>query len=119
MMTHTRESDAALPNSHGFTAEEAPRYSLWKPSGHTVGAAITETDADGSATWRVNIHNDELGKAVAAFLERHGAPVFSNAQKRIAYTVELERQLRIGLSPTAARDAALRVIGNSSAERIE
>ena len=100
--------DAMVAEAYGFTAQDAPRYSMWKPPGHTVGSAFMETDADGSMTWRVNIHNDALGEAVAAYLERHGAPVFSDARARKAYVAELERQLRAGLAPVTARDAALR-----------
>lgn len=102
------EAAKALAISYGIPSENAPRYSMWRPVSSPT-STIMETDVQGK-TWFLTIHNDELGYAVAAFLEQHGAPVFSSAQKHSTYTNELERRLRNGLSPVAARDEALYLV---------
>ena len=108
------ESAKDLAISYGIPPENAPRYSMWRPEGSST-STIMETDSQGK-TWFLTIHDDNLGYVVAAFLEHHGAPVFSSAQKRRAYTSALERQLRSGLSPIAARDEALRLIDASPSD---
>lgn len=109
--TEMSEAAKTVAISYGIPPENAPRYSMWRPENSST-STIMETDVQGK-TWFLTIHDDELGYVVAAFLEHHGAPVFSSAQKRRAYTGELERQLQSGLSPVAARDEALRMVDAS------
>lgn len=109
-MSHTIESDAEIAVAQGYKVEEAPLHSLWKLHGDEVGRTVCVTDGDGSATWRINIHDDTIALAVAAFLERNGAPTFARPSEREAYTSELENQLRAGLAPVQARDAALQAV---------
>ena len=108
-MSSDLKADTNVSHSYGFTETEAARYTLWKPPGPNMVATIVETDDDGR-TWRVRVHNDKLGDAFAAFLERHGAPSFSTVEERDRYLEELKQNLRSGLQLKAARDTALKTV---------
>jgi hypothetical protein len=81
-------------------------YSMWMPSDVTT-AAIQSTRVDPVRTYDEIIELDDVHAACAAYLLRSGAPVFRDAKAHNAYTNALEDRLRQGLSPAAARDAAL------------
>lgn len=85
-------------------------YSVWMP-GDVMTAAIQSTDLDPVCTYDEIIELDDVHAACAAYLVRAGAPVFRDAKAHDAYTKALEDQLRRGLPPAAARDAALRACG--------
>lgn len=109
-MSQTTETDAEIAAAQGYKVEDAPRHSLWKLPGDEVGRTVMVTDADGSGTWNIHIHNDTIAFAVAAFLEQHGAPTFVRPSEQEAYCDEMEKQLRAGLTPVQARDAALQAV---------
>ena len=116
-MSGDPEADADIAHSYGFTEEEAARYTLWRPPGPNMAATIVQTDDDGR-TWRVHVHNDKLGDAFAAFLERHGAPSFSTVQERSRYLKELEQNLCSGLQLKAARNTALESMEDHSKKKL-
>jgi len=104
------KTDEEIAAAQGYTVQDAPRHSLWKLPGDEVGRTVMVTDPDGSGTWKIHIHNDTMALAVAAFLEQHGAPTFARPSEQNAYCDEMEKQLRAGLTPVQARDAALQAV---------
>ena len=85
-------------------------YPMWMP-GDITTASIQGTSLDPVCTFDEIIEHDEVHLACAAYLVRIGAPIFTKVKAHDAYTSELERHLRQGLPPEAARDAALRATG--------
>ena len=74
-------------------------YSLWMP-GDISAAAIQFTDVELLRTYDYIIEDDEAADV--------WVPTFADTRSHTAYVNELEFQLKQGLMPKAARDAALR-----------
>lgn len=93
-----------------FLPLDVALYSVWMP-GDMETAAIQSTRLDPIRTYDEIIERDDVHAACAAYLLGSGAPVFRDAKAHRDYTRALENQLRRGLAPAAARDAALRESG--------
>ena len=89
-------------------------YSVWMP-GDVTTAAIQSTSLDPICTYHEIIELDDVHAACTAYLVRVDAPVFRDARAHRDYTRALEDQLRRGLPPAEARDAALWAIDAQSA----
>ena len=85
-------------------------YSVRMP-GDVTTSVILSTRLDPIRTYYEIIEIDDVAEACTTYLIRMGAPVFRDARARRDYTNALEGQLRQGLAPTEARDAALRACG--------
>ena len=90
-------------------------YSMWMP-GDITTASILGTRLHPVGTYDEIIEPDDVHLACAAYLVRIGAPIFTKVKAHDAYTSELERQLRQGMPPEAARDAALKATGTLKPE---
>ena len=92
-----------------YLTRDIALYSLWMP-GDISTSAIQFTDSELLVTFSYIIEKDDIADVCTTYLVNAGAPVFTDAKLRRAYTTELENQLRHGLSPEAAREAALREV---------
>jgi hypothetical protein len=100
-----------------FLPLDVALYSVWMPGDPTT-AAIQSTRLDPVCTYDEIVELDDVHAACAAYLLRSGAPVFRDANARRTYTEALERRLRQGLAPAAARDAALQESDRSSMVKV-
>jgi hypothetical protein len=88
-------------------------YSIWM-QGDITTALILSTSLDPVETFDELIESDDVNQACAAYLIRMGAPVFKDVKTQDAYVDALENDLRRGIPPAEARDAALRSVGSGS-----
>ena len=85
-------------------------YSVSVP-GDVTTSSILSTRLDPVRTYYEIIELDDVADACTTYLIGAGAPVFRDVGALFAYTAALEDQLRRGLAPAAAREAALRASG--------
>ena len=82
-------------------------YSISMP-GDVTTSVIYDTWPDTLTTYYNLIEIDEVADACTKYLIQSGAPVFTDARRHRIYAKNLEAELRKGLRPAEARDAALR-----------
>ena len=90
-----------------YIIDDIALYSIWMP-GDISTSAIAVTETDSFQTFDYIIKKDDSALVCIEYLINAGAPVFKTTKLQSVYTAELENQLRRGLSPTGARDVALR-----------
>ncbi len=82
-------------------------YSI-STSGDITTSVIFVTRPETMITYYDLIEIDEVADACTRYLIQAGAPVFTEMRRLKAYTGKLEAELRKGVRPAEARDAALR-----------
>lgn len=75
--------------------------------GDVSTASIQFTDEKTFKTYFYIVEDNDAFLACVDHLVHAGAPVFTDARMQDAYATELENQLRRGVAPTDAREAAL------------
>ena len=76
--------------------------------GDMTTSVIYSTWPDTMKTYYDLVEIDEVADACTRYLIQAGAPVFTEMRRLKAYTGKLEAELRKGVRPAEARDAALR-----------
>ena len=82
-------------------------YSILMPGDMTT-SVIYSTWPDTMKTYYNLIEINEIADACTRYLIQAGTPVFTEMRRLKAYTGKLEAELRKGVRPAEARDAALR-----------
>jgi hypothetical protein len=113
MMTTTGDCPVTEEVVRSHLPLDPALYSIWMP-GDITTVSIQSTWLDPVETLCELIGNAALHRACAGYLIRMGAPVFKDAKKHDAYVDALESRLREGISPAAARDAALLAVGSAN-----
>lgn len=89
-----------------YLEKDLALYSLHMP-GDISTSSIQFTDERIFRTYFFIVENNDAFLACVDYLVHAGAPVFTDARMQAAYATELEDQLRRGVAPTDAREAAL------------
>jgi hypothetical protein len=113
MMTTTGNGPVTDEVVRGYLTLDPALYSIWMPEDITT-VLNQSTSLDPVETFDELIECDNVNEACAAYLIRMGAPVFKDVKTHDAYVDALENNLRRGLPPAEAGDAAVRTVGSGS-----
>lgn len=86
-------------------------YSVLQPRG-PGSEVIHLTDPKGSASYAELISDDNAFAALVAYLVESNVPLFDHFEKHDAYLDALRKNLKGGMTPVAARDAARKLFSS-------